>query len=49
MLIAFAAAASPVVLAFDAPVNVPDGGATALLVAMGAAGLVAANKGLRKK
>jgi hypothetical protein len=47
MAAALVAAVSPSVLAFAAPV--PDGGATALLVALGAGGILAADKFLRRK
>jgi hypothetical protein len=48
MAAALVAAVSPSVMATVVP-PVPDGGATALLVAIGAGGLLAADKFLRKK
>jgi hypothetical protein len=49
MVAAFIAAASPKVFAESPPLNLPDGGSSAILVAMGAAGLVAARRMFGKK
>lgn len=48
MVVAFLAAVSQPIFA-DGPVRVPDGGATAVLLGLGVAGLVAARGVFKKK
>ena len=49
VLLTVAVAAAPSVIAFTRPEDVPDGGATAAVLVVGVAGLIAAKRFLRKK